>query len=274
VELGTKLIFGKALNAKRRELGLPKAGRFSDYAAGYSHNLLAIDPVLVPPGRGWRHRYEYVGYPFGGDDGPLPAEVESFLAAGPPPVYFGFGSVCMSQPERITEMILGAVARVGCRAVLDQGWAKLGVGAKLPPEILLIRGVPHRRLFPRMAALVHHGGSGTTHNAARAGVPQAISPQILDQYYWGERIYHLGLGPRPLPVARFTAAKLDDFLRDLLGSTYANQARVVADLMRVDGVGAVADAIERVHAERAGASYRSRRRPVAVAGGAEAVVPA
>lgn len=255
VDVGTQLIFGKALNAKRAELGLSRVRRFSAYAAGYSHNILAVDPVLVPPGRGWRFRYEYAGYPFGGDDGPLPPAVEEFLAAGPAPVYFGFGSVCVPEPEAVTKMILRAVAHVGCRAVIDQGWAGLGRGLEreLPPDVLLIREVPHRRLFPRMAALVHHGGSGTTHGATRAGVPQAIAPQIIDQYFWGNRIYDLGLGPRPVPFTQLTESKLIAMLEGLLGPTYANHARVVAALVRVDGVGAVADIIERDLAERSGA---------------------
>jgi UDP:flavonoid glycosyltransferase YjiC (YdhE family) len=245
VELGTLLIFGAALNAKRRELGLSRVRRFSDYAAGYSRNLLAVDPILVPPGRGWRHRYEYVGYPFGGDEGALSPEVEAFLAAGPRPIYFGFGSVCLPHPGRTTGIILEAIAQVGCRAILDVGWTGLGQGAHVPGNVLLLSDAPHRQLFPRMAALVHHGGSGTTHNAARAGVPQAIVPHMLDQYYWGERIRHLGLGPRPVPENELTAAKLAPILRELLAPTYRNQARVVAGLLRQDGVHAIVEVIER-----------------------------
>ena len=264
VELGTKLIFAKTLNQKRRELGLREIRRFCDYAAGYSHNLLAIDPVLVPPCRGWRHRYEYVGYPFGGDDGQLSPGIEAFLEEGPPPVYFGFGSVYLPQPEKLTTMILGAVKRVGCRAIIDRGWTGLGEGASLPRDVLLIREAPHRQLFPRMAAVVHHGGSGTTHNAARAGVPQAIAPQILDQYFWAERIYQLGLGPRAVPATRLTEANLAASLKQLLRPTPAFQARVVASLMRVDGAEAVAKAIDR----ELGHGLDQSARPTAVAAGA------
>lgn len=251
VEAGTKLIFSKALNAKRLELGLPKIRRFCDYAAGYSLNLLALDPTLVPPGRGWRHRYEYVGYPFGGDDGELTPDIEAFLDAGPPPVYFGFGSVYLNNPDKLTKLILGAVKKAGCRAIIDQGWTGLGEKARAPKEVLLIREAPHKQLFPRMAAVVHHGGSGTTHNAARAGVPQLIAPQILDQYFWGERIYQLGLGPRPQPAAKLTKGKLVTALRELLGPIPAAQARVVASLMRDDGAEAIASVIEREDGARA-----------------------
>jgi UDP:flavonoid glycosyltransferase YjiC (YdhE family) len=269
------LIFGKALNAKRRELGLSHVSRFSAYAAGYSRNLLALDPVLVPPGRGWRYPYQYVGYPFGGDDGALSAEVEAFLAAGPRPLYFGFGSVCLPHPERTTRILLGAIARVGCRAIVDRGWTGLGEGVTVPDGVLLLRGgAPHRQLFPRMAGLIHHGGSGTTHNAARAGVPQAIVPHLLDQYFWGQRVANLGLGPQPVPHADLTESRLVRILRELQGPTYRHQARVVAGLMRTDGVVAIADAVERALGGRAAAptaavprASSSARDPWAEAGG-------
>jgi vancomycin aglycone glucosyltransferase len=245
VELGTRLIFGRALNAKRQKLGLSRVRAFCDYAAGYSRNLLAMDPVLLPPARGWRHRYEYVGYPFGGDEATLAPAIEAFLAAGPRPVYLGFGSVYVPHPERTTRMILDAINQVGCRAILDAGWAGLGAGAEARRDVLVVQGAPHRQLFPRMAGLVHHGGSGTTHNATRAGVPQAIVPQMLDQYFWGERIRHLGLGPAPVPYAGLTTAKLAGLLRELLAPTYRHQARAVAGLMRPDGVDAIIASIER-----------------------------
>ena len=126
VDLATALIFGRDLNAARARLGLPKVTRFSAYAAGSSHNLLAYDPVLSPPVRDTIYRHEYVGYPFGGDEGPLPVEVEAFLHAGPRPVYVGFGSVCPPEPAKLTRVILGAAERAGCRLILDCGWAGLG----------------------------------------------------------------------------------------------------------------------------------------------------
>jgi UDP:flavonoid glycosyltransferase YjiC (YdhE family) len=250
VELGTLLVFGRALNAKRQELGLSRVRRFSDYAAGTSRNLLAMDPVLNPPGRGWRHPYEYVGYPFGGDDGALPRQVEEFLAAGPRPVYFGFGSVCLPHPELTTQLILEAVRRVGCRAILAAGWTGLGDGAQVSDQVLVVGDAPHRALFPRMAGLVHHGGSGTTHSAARAGVPQVIVPHMVDQFFWGERVRALGLGPGPVPHAKLTASKLARLLRELLQPTYRHQAAAIAGLMRTDGVRAIAETIERTCAPR------------------------
>ncbi|HEY3445939.1 MAG TPA: glycosyltransferase [Myxococcales bacterium] len=245
VDLATKFLFGKTLDGKRRELGLPKIGKVTDYSAGTSHNLLAYDPLLSPPARGWKYQYDYVGYPFGGDEGALPPEVEEFLAAGPAPVYLGFGSVIVPNPDEITGMILAAVRRAGCRAIVGQGWTGLGKNVtSLPKEVMLLGPSPHRTLFPRMAGIVHHGGSGTTHNAARAGVPQAVIPQILDQYYWGKRVFELGIGPAPVPLTRLTEAKLTRMLAGVLEPTCARQAKTVGGLIREDGAQVAAGIIE------------------------------
>ena len=261
VDLTTKLMFGKTLDRKRRELGLPRIGKVTEYSAGSSHNLLAYDPILSPPAPGWRHTYDYVGYPFGGDEGALPQEVEEFLAAGPAPIYLGFGSVIVPDPDAVTQMILSAVQRVGCRAIVGQGWTGLGRNVtNLPRNVIFLGTSPHRTLFPRMAGIVHHGGSGTTHNAARAGVPQAVIPQILDQYYWGKRTNELGVGPAPVPLTRLTEAKLVQMLRGVLDPICARQARTVGGLVREGGAQAAAGIIEAAIAGRN--ADRAEPRPI------------
>lgn len=245
VNRGGKFVFGKALAAKRGELGLGPVDDFGVYCAGRSHNLLAINSTLGPPARGWHWDYQYVGYPFGGDAGPLGTELEEFLLAGPPPVYIGFGSVKVPDQDEGTRRVLRAVERVGCRAIVCQGWGGLGKGAVSSREVLVIPSAPHRTLFPRTAGVVHHGGSGTTHNAARAGVPQLLVPQIIDQYYWGKRIFELGLGPRAVPYASLTEDRLVRALHELLQPERAHQARAFARLLEgEDGAQGAALAIE------------------------------
>jgi UDP:flavonoid glycosyltransferase YjiC (YdhE family) len=103
-------------------------------------------------------------------------------------------------PEALTRTVVAAVEQAGVRAVLHRGWAGLG-GTDLPDGIQLVGSVSHPRLFPRMAAVVHHGGAGTTANALRAGVPQVVVPHVLDQHWWAERVRRLGVGP-PAPTMR------------------------------------------------------------------------
>ena len=118
-------------------------------------------------------------------------------------------------PARTTRAVLGALARLSLRGVISQGWAGLGDGA-LPDGVMVVGAVSHPRLFPRMAAIVHHGGAGTTTTAARAGVPQIIVPHLLDQHYWAGRVCALGLGPPPIPRGRLDADRLAAALRETL----------------------------------------------------------
>jgi vancomycin aglycone glucosyltransferase len=144
----------------------------------------------------------------------LPPKLEAFLDAGPPPVYFGFGSMTDEDAAGTTRVILEAVASLGCRALVSQGWAQLGEGP-LPEGVLAVEAVSHAALFPRVAAVVHHGGAGTTTTAARAGVPQVLVPHLFDQHYWARRVCELGLGPPPVPRRRLAGERLAAALRSL-----------------------------------------------------------
>jgi vancomycin aglycone glucosyltransferase len=194
------VLVGPELRRLRRELGLGPVRGVLDHLLG-ERVLLAAEPDLAPPPRGARMRVDTIGclHPFD-EDAPLPGKLETFLAAGPPPVYIGFGSMTDPAPEASTRLVLAAIERAGVRAVLSQGWAGLGAGA-LPENVTTIGPVPHAPLFRRVAAVVHHGGAGTTTTAARAGVPQIVVPHLLDQFYWAARVTDLGLGVA-LPARR------------------------------------------------------------------------
>jgi UDP:flavonoid glycosyltransferase YjiC (YdhE family) len=111
-------------------------------------------------------------------------------------------------------------------------------------DLYFLGRAPHATLFPRCAAAIHHGGSGTVHNAARAGVPQLALPQIVDQYYWGHRLAQLGVGPAPIRFTRLTADGLTHALRALLGPGYAERARRLAPHVAADrGIEAAVAAI-------------------------------
>ncbi len=176
----------------RRRLGLPALRDLLSHMLSTRPVLAADaelgalpDDVAVPVERvPCLHRFE---------PRPLPDKLESFLASGPPPIYLGFGSMTDPRPEETTRRLVEAISRLGLRAVLSAGWAGLGGGA-LPDEVFVTGPVSHAALFPRCAAIVHHGGAGTTTTAARAGVPQVIVPHVVDQYYWARRVGELGIG--------------------------------------------------------------------------------
>ena len=124
-------------------------------------------------------------------------------------------------PARTTRELLEAISRLGCRALISRGWAGLGEGA-LPEGVMALDPVPHPSLFPRLAAVVHHGGAGTTHTAARAGVPQILVPHVLDQFYFARRVVALGIGPPAIARTRLSVERL----AGTLGATFENDLLV------------------------------------------------
>lgn len=212
---GFNLTLRPALDGYRRALGLPPAGDLVAHFLG-ERPVLAADRALAPLPADLAG-LEQVPCLHGFDPHePLPAKLEHFLAAGPPPVYLGFGSMTDPDPRATTAQLLDAIAAAGQRALIGSGWAGLGEGA-LPEGVLAIGSVPHASLFPRCAAVVHHGGAGTTTTAARAGVPQIVVPHVLDQFYWAGRVTALGIG---LAAGR---------RRGLASSALAEAIRVVVD---------------------------------------------
>ncbi len=180
------------------------------------------------------------------DDGAaLDAGLEAFLTAGPPPVYIGFGSMPAGDPDARTSLVVGALEESGLRAVLDQGWGGLGNGAS-GDNVHWVTGVNHRRLLPRMAVIVHHGGAGTTAMAARVGLPQVIVPHITDQFYFGKRIAELGAGPKPLPAKRLTRARLVGRLHTAVNDAgiRARAGSLARELQGADGPRAAARALD------------------------------
>ena len=192
---------------------------------------LAADPTLGP----WPDPADPAVFQTGAwilpDARPLSAELQAFLDAGEPPVYFGFGSIRAPQdPGRV--MITSARA-LGRRAIVSRGWAELSAGDD-GPDCLVIGEVNQQALFERVAAVVHHGGAGTTTAAARAGVPQVVIPQHYDQHYWAQRVHHLGIGTAHAPGTP-TADSLTSALERTLHPDVAARAQSVAIAVRDDG---------------------------------------
>jgi UDP:flavonoid glycosyltransferase YjiC (YdhE family) len=167
------------------------------------------------------------------DDARLDPRVDAFLARDPAPVYVGFGSMVAKHVPSLASAAVDAVRAVGRAAIVSGGWAGLERYI-VPADDLLIAGVvAHAQLLPRVGAVVHHGGAGTTTAAARAGAPQVLVPHILDQYYWAHRVAALGLGPRGLPADLVTADLLAERLDAAVGdSAIRRRAAALAPAMR------------------------------------------
>lgn len=136
-------------------------------------------------------------------------ELITFLNSGQSPIYVGFGS--MGNPannQDTANIVLKALAETGQRAVLAAGWSGLGLGQQLPSTVFLLKSIPHTWLLPQMAAIVHHGGGGTTGTALSAGIPNIVIPHFGDQHFWGRRVAELGAGPEPISRKKLSAERL------------------------------------------------------------------
>lgn len=142
-----------------------------------------------------------------------PGDLVDFLEAGEPPVYVGFGSLGEhSESDNTTRLVLEALDRAGMRGVLATGLFGLSRDMALPANVFRLESAPHAWLFPRMSAVVHHGGAGTTAAGLRAGVPSVIITYGNDTIAWGRRVNELGVGPKPLPRKKLTVEQLSDAL--------------------------------------------------------------
>ncbi|MGW2328311.1 glycosyltransferase [Streptomyces sp. NPDC001700] len=228
-------LFGVALTTQRAAIGLPPV----DDVRGHvftGRPWLAADPVLGP----WRETAGLDVVQTGAwilpDERPLPAGLEAFLDAGTPPVYVGFGS--MRAPQDMARVAVAAVRAQGRRVLVSRGWADLDP-ADDRADCHVVGEVNLRALFPRVAAVVHHGGAGTTAAAARAGAPQVVVPQMVDQPYWAGRVAALGIGAAhdgPVP----TTASLSAALRTALAHGTRARAAAVAATVRTDGAAVAA----------------------------------
>jgi len=221
------------LGPARRRLGLDPRADMLSLLLG-SRPLLAVDPSLGRAPADVRFPVDQMAslHPIDGE--PLPAKLESFLEAGPPPVYLGFGSMPDPNPAGTTRTLVDAVTRVGCRAVIGAGWAELGDGP-LPEGVLAIEAVSHPTLFPRCAAVVHHGGAGTTTTAARAGAPQVVVPHIADQFYWARRVAQIGVAAPGITRRRLTSTGLAAALETILDNEIVSErARDLGTQLRAE----------------------------------------
>ncbi|MFZ0492606.1 MAG: glycosyltransferase [Acidimicrobiia bacterium] len=201
-------------NRSRAEiLGLPPLSAASywgiDGASAPVPILYGYSPSVIPKPPDWGDSQQVTGYWFLDDaqNYDPPSDLTAFLESGPPPVYVGFGSMVDDERDEITRVVVAALGRSRQRAILLSGWGDLG-SAELPDSIFRVDSVPHDWLFPRMAAIVHHGGAGTTAAGLRAGVPAVIVPFTVDQPFWGWRVHELGVGPKWIMRKELTAERL------------------------------------------------------------------
>jgi UDP:flavonoid glycosyltransferase YjiC (YdhE family) len=245
VEMMTWQGLGDVINKFRRNI-LNLASISLMWAPGMNSRLripftYCWSPALIPKPKDWGPHISISGFYFlslASSFTPAP-ELLKFLADGPPPVYIGFGSIVVDDPEAMTTMIFSAAKKLGIRALVSKGWGGLGGEAlTIPDNIFMLGNVPHDFLFQHVSAVVHHGGAGTTAAGIAAGRPTVVVPFFGDQPFWGKMIARAGAGPEPIPSKQLSVGSLVKQLEFALKPETLIRAKQLGEKMaKEDGAG-------------------------------------
>ncbi|MEV7728216.1 glycosyltransferase [Streptomyces sp. NPDC087917] len=243
-------VYADAVTGLRRRLRLPPATPSAmrrRQERAHWPVVHGFSTALVPRPSDWRSGLEVVGnwWPHHAANEQLPADLEDFLTAGPRPVLIGFGSMASGDGERLSGIAVRALRRAGLRGILQAGSAGLAADGD---DVLTIGHVPHALLLPRVAAVVHHAGAGTSAAALRAGAPAVTVPVTADQPFWAGRLAAVGASSAPIPFRLLTAERLADALHRVVNDqTYVRAAaRAAQHLATEDGAGRTLKAIQRL----------------------------
>ncbi|KAL8765033.1 MAG: hypothetical protein Q9209_007759 [Squamulea sp. 1 TL-2023] len=215
VEMMTWQGLGDVINRFReKSLGLEPVSLM--WAPGMASRLripytYCWSPALIPKPKDWGSHISVSGFYFLSLAGSFKPDQQllSFLEAGPPPVYIGFGSIVVDDPNAMTRMVFDAVKKSRQRALVSKGWGGLGAESlDIPPDVFMLGNVPHDWLFKHVSCVVHHGGAGTTAAGIAAGKPTVVVPFFGDQPFWGSMVAKAGAGPWPVPYKQLTSDKL------------------------------------------------------------------
>lgn len=254
---------GPVANRWRARLGLPgwrSEAQMRNYARSLgAPSLYGFSPSLLPRPVDWDESQHVTGYWFleAQTAWQPPRNLLRFLESGPPPVYVGFGSMSPDNSEHLTRLVLSALELSGQRGVLLTGWGGLR-RLPTPPDVFFVDDVPHAWLFPRMAAVVHHGGAGTTAAGLRAGVPGIIVPFGGDQSSWADLVIKSGVGPPAGAVQRLTPEKLANAIHTAVNDS-ALRSRAAAMGEKIRAENGIARAVEVVESY---AGLATRRAPL------------
>ncbi|WP_440101950.1 glycosyltransferase [Streptosporangium sp. H16] len=245
-------LFAGMSTKMRARLGLPPMTPRALYRRRESTRwpvFHGVSPLVLPRPADWRPGLEITGYwwpprPRGRQPDPV---LRDFLTSGPTPVFVGFGSLADARAEQYTELAVQALRRAGLRGVLQTG-----LRGRISDDVLAVGDVPHDWLFPRMAAVAHHCGGGTTGGGVRAGVPAVAVPVMNDQPFWASRLMALGVAPAAIPFRRLTPARLAAALTTAVTDpAYRQRAQALsAGVSAEDGAAPVVEVVNRLHVTR------------------------
>ncbi|MDR2865035.1 MAG: glycosyltransferase [Spirochaetaceae bacterium] len=249
---GMNMMAKKQLNARREKLGMTLIKDQAVHAPFHADNLLMYSPILGETDKDWPYRWGISGYCFNDD---LPFEetlLEKFLAFirkdDKPTLFFSLGSINGPLHRRLADWLLETCQKHNYKLVVGCGWWKVGAHLDESGDLFLLDSIiPHHLVLCHCSAIIHHGGSGTTHSAARAGRPQMVIPHIIDQHYWAYRTKLLGLGPGAMNMKNINKDKLEKYVLDLMNNPlYKKNAAEFGERIRAEqGLDHAVDFIEK-----------------------------
>jgi UDP:flavonoid glycosyltransferase YjiC (YdhE family) len=228
--------------ARRQVLGLPSASFFGPYKTErFNHNpvLYGFSPSVIPKPSDWNNNIYITGYWLldHEDNWVPPSELIEFMKSGTKPIYVGFGSMSSRKPEETADIILHAISKTKQRAIMLSGWGGLQK-ANLPDNVFMVDSIPISWLFPHVSVAIHHGGAGTTAEALTAGIPSIVIPFFGDQFFWGRRVFELGVGPEPIPRKKLTVGRLAHAIQETVTNQtmYQYAANLGTKIRAEDGI--------------------------------------
>lgn len=231
------------MNEWRAKLGLApsKGNLFRKIELQKIPIMQAFSRQLVAPPQDWGDQIAITGqwkipprYVPADERVPLREDLANWLDEGPSPIYFGFGSLPVLEPQKMVDMAVAIAHILKSRAIIAAGWSGMdSEEQRLPATVRMIKSVDHELLFPRCSTIIHHGGAGTTHTAIESGTPSIICSTYADQPFWGERVTELGIG-RHIPFPKLTQEKLLRAIRELQTKAVRAKASAVASQMKAE----------------------------------------
>ena len=212
-------------------------------------NLVAVDPLLCPEREEWSSVHQACGFlnlPEQAESWVMPKGLQDFLVSGDPPVYMTFGSLQQAVPDWSMELFTDAARISGCRVIIQTSSEKYPADSQAE-NIYFIGRHPHQPLFKQCAAVVHHGGAGTTHSASLSGCPSVIIPFMDEQLFWGCQLKKIGLAGEPLSSKKADSKSLAERI-DIVLSTKSKQQAAENVAQQMQGRDGVAEAIKLINA--------------------------
>jgi UDP:flavonoid glycosyltransferase YjiC (YdhE family) len=238
---GLNMMVRKTLNRNRARLNMDPIKDQGEYAPSHAYNYLMMSRYLGETDPDWKYPWAIGGYCFNDIFPYNEIAHRNFLEFvkqdSRPTLFFTLGSCNVNERDLFCDRLYRICRKYDYKLAVGCGWWKTGTHLNKQDRLFLLdTAVPHTHIFPHCDGIIHHGGSGTTHSASRAGKPQLVAPLLLDQFYWGSRVSSLGLGPGSVKIGKIGEGRLEKTVLDLMTNpSYREKAAALGEKIRAEG---------------------------------------